>query len=197
MKAIDVLSRLVFQSKAFLVILILINLAGTTYGFYYYQQDFSEFPFYLWLLVSDSPIAVLLFAFFLALFLAGRRNGLLEALAFIGLFKVGLWTSFIILLYKEYFLQPSYLYWYGALFLLHLGMVLQSVVMMPIMKIRRNDALMAGTFYLLNDFSDYLFNLVPRRDIIIPGSGGFYIVALESFLATLILSYFLLKKSRA
>ena len=147
--------------------------------------------------ISDSPIAVLFFALFLSLSIVGKRNGFVEALAFIGMVKVGFWTAFIILVYNWYFLQPAYLYWYGSLFFLHLGMCLEGFAMKGRLKITGAHALVASAFYVINDILDYVFYLVPRRDIIIPGSGGFYVVALESFAMTLILTFSLLKKVRS
>src|SRR3989344_5255164 len=154
-------------SKPLVYALLCINIIGIAYGFYYYQQDFSEFPFYLWLFISDSPIAVLFFALFLSLSIVGKRNGFVEALAFIGMVKVGFWTAFIILVYNWYFLQPAYLYWYGSLFFLHLGMCLEGFAMKGRLKITGAHALVASAFYVINDILDYVFYLVPRRDIII------------------------------
>lgn len=178
--------------KPFVYALFLINILGIGYGFYYYQQDFSEFPFYLWIFIADSPIAVLLFTAFLALFLVGKRNGIIEALAFIGTIKVGFWTAFIILVYNRYFLQPLYLYWYGFLLFLHLGMCLEGIAMKKNLVITRTDVLAASSLYVVNDALDYVFHLVPRRDIIL-GSHEFPLVAVESFLMTFVLSYSLLK----
>ncbi|MBI5355219.1 MAG: DUF1405 domain-containing protein, partial [Candidatus Aenigmarchaeota archaeon] len=118
-----------------------------------------------------------------------------EALAFIGMIKVGFWTAFIILVYNWYFLQPAYLYWYGSLFFLHLGMCAEGFAMKERLNITRVHALVASAFYVINDIADYVFNLVPRRDIIL-GSHEFPIVAGESFLVTLALSHFLLKRAR-
>ncbi len=188
------LSSFTFGTGWFLFLVLLINIVGIAYGFYYYRLDLQEFPAYLWIILADSPIAVLFFSLFLTLFLLGKRNGLIEALAFFGGVKVGFWTVFIILLYNSYFLQPLYFSWYFSLLVLHLGMVLETIVMVPIMKISRTHVMLASAFYLLNDIADYFFNLVPRRDIIL-GSSQFPLVAAESFLVTIILSYFLLKFS--
>lgn len=178
--------------KPFVYALTLINILGIGYGFYYYQQDFSEFPPYLWIFIADSPVAVLLFTVFLALLLAGKRNGLIEALAFIGMIKVGFWTAFIILVYNWYFLQPSYLYWYGSLLVLHIGMCLEGFAMKKNLAITRMDVLAASSLYIVNDALDYVFHLVPRRDIIL-GSQEFQLVAAESIIMTLVLSRLLLK----
>lgn len=113
--------------RRLMALLVLVNLGGVAYGFYYYGRQFELTPPWLWPWVPDSPASVGLFALALALRLAHRPSQLVDWLAFIANIKVGLWTGFVLLYYDAHFgifVQPltSLNFW---LFLLHLAMAVQ------------------------------------------------------------------------
>ncbi|MBI4392532.1 MAG: DUF1405 domain-containing protein [Euryarchaeota archaeon] len=112
-------------------ILILVNVAGVAYGFYYYAPQFAITPPALWPFVPDSPLSVGLIALVLLLDEFGVRNRLLEAFAFIDLVKVGAWTGFVLTYYEaafHIFRDPlSNLNFY--LFWLHVAMVVEAFVL--------------------------------------------------------------------
>lgn len=134
-----------------LVPLLLVNLAGMVFGWYYYadvgQFDFSHMtcadganaycqPWWTWILVADSPNAVALFFIAtLAYKLTGWRNQWLDGFAFILNIYVGLWTTFLFLAYSD----EMGTFDYAAvaegnanpvLFIAHMGMPLQSFVLL-------------------------------------------------------------------
>lgn len=135
--------------------LLLANLAGMVFGWYYYA-DVGQFdvahlscgggagpycqPWWTWVLVADSPNAVLLFfAAALAYRLTGWRSKWLDAAAFILNVYVGLWTTLLFVTYAD----AMGTYDWGSvaegnanpvLFIAHMGMPLQAFVLMPDMK---------------------------------------------------------------
>src|SRR3989344_9446606 len=120
------------ENKLLAAFLILVNLGGVAFGAYYYSGQLSETPLYLWLFVPDSPTGVLLFAAFL--FLHAFRNyqhPVLNMLASIYLVKVGLWSVLVLLLF-----WPSFFVLKAAfsamLIVLHLGMILEALVVMSV-----------------------------------------------------------------
>ncbi len=131
--------------------LLLVNVAGMAFGWYYYadvgQFDFGHLacgdgataecqPWWTWPLVADSPNAVLLFfVATLAYRLTGWRSKWLDAFAFTLNVYVGLWTTFLFLAYSD----RMGTFDYGTivegnanplLFIAHMGMPMQAFVLM-------------------------------------------------------------------
>ncbi len=127
--------------------LLLVNLAGMAFGWYYYY-DVGQFdpasryfePYWSWPLVSDSPNAVaLFFVATLAYRLTGWRNRWLDAFAFTLNMYVGLWTTFLFLAYAD---AMGTFDWSRVpdgnanpmLFIAHMGMPLQAFVLLQDMR---------------------------------------------------------------
>ncbi|MEK6975407.1 MAG: DUF1405 domain-containing protein [Candidatus Thermoplasmatota archaeon] len=138
--------------------LLVLNALGMGFGWYYYadvgQFDFGHLtcgeganaycePWWTWPLVADSPNAVLLFfVAALAYKLTGWRNKWLDAFAFTLNVYVGLWTTFLFLSYPE---RMGTFDWASVpggnanpvLFIAHMGMPLQSFVLLQDMRTDR------------------------------------------------------------
>lgn len=138
-----------------LVPLLLVNVAGMAFGWYYYA-DVGQFdlghltcgegataacqPWWLWPLVADSPNAVaLFFVAALAHKLTGWRSKWLDAAAFILNIYVGCWTTMLFLAYSD----RMGTFDYGSvadgnanpiLFLAHMGMPMQALVLLQDMR---------------------------------------------------------------
>lgn len=106
--------------------IVAINLAGTAFGFWYYRFQFADTVAVMWPWLPDSPLATLLMATSLALWRLGRPNEVVNALAFYGNIKLGLWTPFVLLAFNDAFLATTPLPMYGFLVGSHLLMVLQA-----------------------------------------------------------------------
>ena len=78
--------------KEFLVLLLIINVFGTIYGYYWYGYQLEETPPIFLIFVPDSPTASLFFCFVLIAFLLKKNWPLIEALALLTLFKYGIWA---------------------------------------------------------------------------------------------------------
>jgi uncharacterized membrane protein YpjA len=50
------------RERTLLALLVVINLGGVAYGFYYYAPQFAITPAWLWPWVPDSPVSVGFFA---------------------------------------------------------------------------------------------------------------------------------------
>jgi uncharacterized membrane protein YpjA len=77
---------------------VIINLIGTVFGFWYYQAQMAATPIVMWPLVPDSPLGTLYMALSLAawrLGKSGRGWELLHVLAFFACLKYGLWSVFV------------------------------------------------------------------------------------------------------
>ena len=136
-----------------------VNLIGTAFGFWYYGYQFSIEPVAIWPLVPDSPVATLFIALALLAWRLGRSNEYLNALAFFGCIKLGLWTPYVLLAFKAEF---SYLHWamYNFLFWSHLAMVVEAFLLHRFSDFPVRAVALAAAWYGLNDLVDYFVPIV-------------------------------------
>ncbi len=84
-----------------------------------------ETPSYLWIVVVDCPLAVLLFAIVcLFIYLKVEIPKILEFFTSVSLIKFGLWTMSVVVLYWNYYLTSEVLGIFTFVF--HFGMVLEG-----------------------------------------------------------------------
>ena len=150
----------IIEDRRFLLVLLLMNIAGVIAGFdFYYPQMISQ-PLWKMLFVPDCPLAALLFCIFLVFVLTKRRKGALGALAFTSLIKYGFWTIFIFSVYPA-----EYIYWdppyYLAVTAFHLLMMVEAYVIIHFQRFDTNDVLLSLAVLLANDVMDYYFGTVP------------------------------------
>jgi uncharacterized membrane protein YpjA len=149
------------------------NLVGTAFGFWYYgfrplppsgpliTAQFAVEPVLAWPVVPDSPVATLFIALSLAAWKLGRRNEYLNALAFFGCLKFGLWTPYVLLAFKGEFayLHPAM---YNFLFWSHLAMVVQAFVIHRYAEFPVPAVGVGLLWYGGNDVVDYFVPVVGR-----------------------------------
>lgn len=141
MNVIDAMDRLRMR-WAFLVPVLLADLGGMVFGWYYYWDvgQFNPASVHYeavgwWPLVADSPNAVLLFFVAVLVFkLTGWRNKWLDAAALILNVYVGLWTSYLFIIYADTMGTWDWGSTNNILFFSHLGMPLQTVVLVRRMR---------------------------------------------------------------
>ena len=152
-------------------VIVAINLLGTAFGFWYYGfhplplsdplivGQFAIEPTVAWPFVPDSPVATLFIAASLAAWKLGRSREWLDALAFFGCIKLGLWTPYVLLAFKSEFayLHPAM---YNFLFWSHLAMVVQAFVIHRYSDFPVRAVLLAVVWYGLNDLVDYFVPIV-------------------------------------
>ncbi|GAB3324536.1 DUF1405 domain-containing protein [Haloplanus rallus] len=136
------------------------NLVGTVFGFWYYRFQFAAEPLAAWPLVPDSPVATLFIALSLGLWSLGRSNEVVDALAFFGCWKLGLWTPFVLLVFADGFLATTALPMYAFLLGSHLMMVVEAFVIHRYSDFPVGAVAVAVAWYGLNDLVDYFVPVV-------------------------------------
>ncbi|PSP76105.1 DUF1405 domain-containing protein [Halobacteriales archaeon QS_1_68_20] len=146
-------------------VVVVVNLLGTAFGFWYYglhpfeaggpiTGQLAVEPVVAWSFVPDSPLATLFFALALAAWKRGHQREWLTALAFFGCIKTGFWTPYVLLAFKSDF---SYLHpaMYNFLFWSHLAMVLQALVLHRIADFSVAGVAVGVLWHGTNDLVDY------------------------------------------
>lgn len=181
--------------KSFLILLLIINIAGTIYGYIWYGWQLKETPAIFLLFVPDSPTASLFFVFVLAAFLLRKNWPLIEALAIVTLFKYGIWAVvmnvLVFIVSKE--LDP--IGW--MLILSHFAMALQGILYSPFYRFKLWHLIVAAIWTLHNDVIDYVFFMMPRYHMLneFTAKIGYFTFWL-SILSIAIAYYFVIRPKR-
>ncbi|GAQ17435.1 membrane protein [Oceanobacillus picturae] len=149
----------ILRDKRFLIILFIINLLGTIYGYIWYESQLAITPDIFLIFVPDSPTASLFFTIFLLFFIFGRNIPYIEALGIITLFKYGVWAVVmnLLTLIIDGSLSPA-----GYMLMVsHGAMALQGLLYAPYYKIKLRHIAVAGIWTLHNDVIDYVFGMMP------------------------------------
>jgi len=129
------------------------NLLGTAFGFWYYRAQFGETPTAMWPFLPDSPLATLFFAAAVASWKLGRTQQWLVTLAFVGNIVLGAWTPFVLLTFRaEFPVAPPM---WQFLFWSHLAMVVQAFVLHRIGDFPSRALAIAVLWYGVNLVVDY------------------------------------------
>ena len=150
--------------KSFLVLLFIINLFGTIYGYIWYipQLEITEPIFYLF--VPDSPTASLFFTIALAGWIFGKHFKLIEALAVVTLIKYGVWAVVMNLLTLAETGELSGQGW--MLVASHGLMAVQAIFYANRYKYTYVHVVIAAVWTLHNDVIDYVFGQMPHYNVI-------------------------------
>ncbi len=167
-----------------MVVLILVNLIGTVYGFYWYKDQLAATPWHLWVFTPECPIQALLFAIVLSLRLCGRSYNLLNVVTFLGLIKYGAWTVLILGYHELTGGTLTMLQW--GLLVSHIGMVVEGAVFLPLVYPRALLALVPLWFGFM-DYLDYVVGIHPT----LPGPGQFNVALLFAVTGTLFTALYL------
>jgi uncharacterized membrane protein YpjA len=161
-------------NRSILQLLLVINIVGTFYGYYWYGWQLKETPWIFLAFVPDSPTASLFFVLVLLAFLLNKCWPLIEALAIVTLFKYGIWAVVMNILV---FIVQGELDWAGYMLIgSHLAMAVQGILYAPFYRFRLRHLVIAGIWTLHNDVIDYVFLMLPRYhmlDQFIPQIGYF------------------------
>jgi uncharacterized membrane protein YpjA len=143
--------------------LLIVNIAGTIYGFYWYGDQLKETPAIFIPFVPDSPTASLFFVFVLLAFLLKKNWPLLEALAIVTLFKYGIWA--VVMNILVYFVQG--LDWQGYMLIFsHFAMAVEGLLYAPFYRIKWSHLIVAAIWTLHNDIIDYVFFMMPKYEML-------------------------------
>lgn len=199
------------DSRKWLWTLLLVNVTGFLFGIWYYLPQLSQSNPLLWLFIIDCPLYVLLFAAICGLRLKGndldqrsKSNapsvpGWLYYLTSVGLVKYGFWTGLVVFLYWNVLFSAAPVL-YSILFPLHIGMMLEGIILIPrtgkiqegAWKRKLLEPLLVCVWFLLNDWLDYFMGTVTA---VPPAHLG--LLMWESLAATLILTIGIFLSRRA
>jgi uncharacterized membrane protein YpjA len=147
-------------NRSFLLLLLIINIAGTIYGYVWYGWQLKETPAIFLIFVPDSPTASLFFVFVIAAFLLKKNWPLMESLAIVTLFKYGIWAVVMNLLV---FFAQGELDWIGVMLIFsHFAMAVQAILYSPFYRFKWWHLIVTAIWTLHNDVIDYVFFMLPR-----------------------------------
>lgn len=173
MKLWDAISH-ILGNKKILLLLFIINLCGTLWGYEWYRAQLLETPWFAWPLVADSPTASLFFTIVLFALLIQKRWPLVEALAAVTLFKYGIWACIMII--WTYQLGGDLSWEHYLLIFSHLGMALQAILFISFYSFKKGHLFIVALWTIANDLLDYTFEIYPslsyRLDPYLPAAAG-------------------------
>lgn len=147
------------QDKKVLIILFLVNLFGTIYGFMWYESQLLITPTIFLPFVPDSPTASLFFTIFLLFFIFKKNIPYIEALALTSLFKYGIWA---VVMNIFTLIVDGAIGWQGYMLIAsHAAMAIQGVLYAPYYTIKLRHLVVASIWILHNDIIDYVFGMMP------------------------------------
>lgn len=151
--------RSLLADKRFVLILFIVNLLGTLYGFIWYKYQLAITPPIFLIFVPDSPMASMFFTIFLLFFYFDKKIPYIESLALITLFKYGIWAVVMNILT---FMTTGYLSPQGLMLIVsHAAMAVQGLLYAPFYKIKLRHIMVAAVWTLHNDVIDYVFGQMP------------------------------------
>ncbi len=172
-----------FGNRKILLFLISANLAGFCAGIYFYWNQLTASSPLLWIAIMDSPLSVLLFAAVCLMFYFKKKiPETLKLLASAYVIKYGIWTMLTLWLYwSNYVIFEDRVI--GILdFALHIGMVIEGVALVPVIKPKIKNLAAVLSLLLANDYLDYFWGTVTRIPL-----EYIDLLMLESFAATVVI----------
>ncbi len=188
------------EKKWFIISLILINFAGSIYGFIWYKEQILETPIKWLIFVPDSPMASSFFTIFLILYLFKKKIPFIEALASITMFKYGIWATAIII-WGAWATEPSVIQmitlntinWIDVMLMVsHLAMALAVILFYKKYHYGFLSIFIVGLWIFSNDVIDYtqgVYPWLPKSIDALHQKVGEYTLYLSGF--TLLLFYIL------
>ncbi|WP_226666993.1 DUF1405 domain-containing protein [Metabacillus litoralis] len=180
--------------KPILMIMFVINLFGTLYGYYWYKSQLVETPAHFYIFVPDSPTASLFFVIVLIGFLMKKNLPLIEALAIVTLFKYGIWAVIMNVLVL---LINGSLPWEGYMLIAsHFGMAVQGLLYSPYYRFKLRHLLIAAIWTLHNDVIDYVFEMMPRYSLLMDYINEIGYMTFWLSIVSIVIAYLLVLKQQ-
>jgi uncharacterized membrane protein YpjA len=144
--------------------IVLVNLVGTLFGFWYYagrptglalEGQLGAAPLQAWVLIPDSPVATMFIGLSLAAWKLDWEADWLHVLAFFGCIKLGLWTPYVQLGLNG----PEGIQLWLYLFLIgsHLAMAAEAFLIHRYAAFSVRAVAVAVAWYSFNDVVDYFW----------------------------------------
>lgn len=154
----------ILTSKSFLILLFIINVLGTVYGYIWYGPQLEHTDAIFYVFVPDSPTATLFFSIAIFGWLIGKHFRIFEALALVTLVKYGLWAVAMNLLA---FVETGSIGWMGWMLVAsHFLMAFQGVLYLPMYDFKTPHIIITAIWTLHNDVIDYVFKQMPEYSML-------------------------------
>lgn len=155
----EFLSR-IFEDRRWVITIMILNLAGTVYGYFWYEGQLAATPLIYWPFTPDCPEFAMFFSIVLIFYLLNRRLYDFEVLTFFGLIKYGTWTVFTITLY---FIASGDVTNFDEWMLLisHVGMVMEGSLFFKYLRFNYINIFVSLAWFLLSDYMDYVVGVYP------------------------------------
>ncbi|MDI1952799.1 DUF1405 domain-containing protein [Staphylococcus aureus] len=150
--------------RSWLMMLLICNILGMIYGYILYGEQLSHTPWHFKIFVPDSPTAILYLVISISLILIQKQNSIIDALAFVTLFKYGIWAVIMNILF---IIEQGDITVNGLILMFsHSIMAVQAIYFYPRFKRSMIGISVAMTWVFLNDYIDYFHLQFPYYDFI-------------------------------
>ncbi|EOD4711531.1 DUF1405 domain-containing protein [Staphylococcus aureus] len=150
--------------RSWLMMLLICNILGMIYGYIWYGEQLSHTPWHFKIFVPDSPTAILYLVISISLILIQKQNSIIEALAFVTLFKYGIWAVIMNILF---IIEQGDITVNGLVLMFsHSIMAVQAIYFYPRFKHSMIGISVAMIWVFLNDYIDYFHLQFPYYDFI-------------------------------
>ncbi|HHE7068136.1 TPA: DUF1405 domain-containing protein [Staphylococcus aureus] len=150
--------------RSWLMMLLICNMLGMIYGYIWYGEQLSHTPWQFKIFVPDSPTAILFLVISISLILIRKQNSIIDALAFVTLFKYGIWAVIMNILF---IIEQGDITVNGLVLMFsHSIMAVQAIYFYPRFKRSMIGISVAMTWVFLNDYIDYFHLQFPYYDFI-------------------------------
>lgn len=147
------------RQRVIIFILLIANLIGTIYGYWWYKDQLAITPPHFYVFVPDSPTASLFLVFVLGMFLMKKNWPLMEAFAAVTLIKYGIWA---VVMNVAAGMAGATLTWENYMLIAsHAAMASQALLFAPYFRIKSWHLIVASVWTLHNDIIDYVFGMHP------------------------------------
>lgn len=150
--------------RSWLMVLLICNILGMIYGYIWYGEQLSHTPWQFKIFVPDSPTAILFLVISISLILIQKQNSIIDALAFVTLFKYGIWAVIMNILF---IIEQGDISVNGLVLMFsHSIMAVQAIYFYPRFKRSMIGISVTMTWVFLNDYIDYFHLQFPYYDFI-------------------------------
>ncbi|HDZ6150973.1 TPA: DUF1405 domain-containing protein [Staphylococcus aureus] len=161
---INKLWQYTLYQRSWLMMLLICNILGMIYGYIWYGEQLSHTPWQFKIFVPDSPTAILFLVISISLILIQKQNSIIDALAFVTLFKYGIWAVIMNILF---IIEQGDITVNGLVLMFsHSIMAVQAIYFYPRFKRSMIGISLAMTWVFLNDYIDYFHLQFPYYDFI-------------------------------
>lgn len=145
--------------RFFLITLLVVNVFGSIYGYYWYGDQLASTPVLWWLFVPDSPLSTSLFSVSLVFFLFHKTLKFVPLLALGSLIKYGLWA---VVINMDLLVAGEGFSWLNLMLSLsHLGMAGEGIIFLRQIKFSVEEIFLLSVWFICQDYVDYVIGLHP------------------------------------